>query len=163
MGRAGDLRGGLRQALADDLVEQEFGITVHVERPLAGAFLAKFAAAATSTIALGASLKGQKDRIPEMLKAALPGIAFSAEELSAIAAASDAADFETQLGSLVFGKFGLTFHSKQFEDLLNETHGHTGEDLFIHAMGAHQGLFSGVLRSWDIPRRIGVALGIRFP
>ncbi len=124
---------------------------------------AKFAAAATSTIALGASLKGQKDRIPEMLKAALPGIAFSAEELSAIAAASDAADFETQLGSLVFGKFGLTFHSKQFEDLLNETHGHTGEDLFIHAMGAHQGLFSGVLRSWDIPRRIGVALGIRFP
>jgi len=124
---------------------------------------AKFTAAATSTIALATSLKGQKDRIPEMLKAAMPGITFTAEELSAIAAASDADDFGTQLGSLVFGKLGLTFHSKQFENLLTDTHGHTGEDLFIHAMGAHQGLFSGVLRTWEIPRRIGVALGIRFP
>ncbi|HOY65628.1 MAG TPA: alkaline phosphatase [Candidatus Ozemobacteraceae bacterium] len=124
---------------------------------------ARFAAAATSTIALAAALRGSGDALPERVRAALPGVEFTAAELQQLAAAREAKNFEMQLGSLVFSKLGITFHALETEDHLTDTHGHTGEDLFIHAMGAHQSLFGGVLRTWEIPRRVGVALGIRFP
>ncbi|MBP7635602.1 alkaline phosphatase [Candidatus Ozemobacteraceae bacterium] len=124
---------------------------------------ARFNALATSTIALAAELKGKGSAIPGLLKAAFPGVEFSKAELDHLVAAHESKTFELQLGSFVFAKFGLTFHTPEMEDAMQDTHGHTGEDLFIHAMGAHQNLFSGVLRSWEIPRRIGIAIGIKFP
>ncbi|HOT26906.1 MAG TPA: alkaline phosphatase [Candidatus Ozemobacteraceae bacterium] len=124
---------------------------------------ARFNALATSTIALAAELKGKGDAIPGRLKAAFPGVDFSKAELDRLVAAHESRTFELQLGSVVFAKFGLTFHAPEVEDAMQDTHGHTGEDLFIHAMGAHQNLFGGVLRSWEIPRRIGIAIGIKFP
>jgi len=123
----------------------------------------RFNTLATSTIALATELKGKGSAIPERLRAAFPGVEFSKEELDRLVAAHEANTFELQLGSLVFSKLGLTFHTPEMEELMPDTHGHTGEDLFIHAMGAHQNLFSGVLRSWEIPKRIGIAIGIKFP
>ncbi|HEY9070979.1 MAG TPA: alkaline phosphatase [Candidatus Ozemobacteraceae bacterium] len=124
---------------------------------------ARFAATATSTIALAASLKGSGSAMPARLKAALPGLTFTDAELKELMETPEARELELKLGSILFAKLGLTFHSLETEARLADTHGHTGEDLFIHAMGAHQNLFGGVLRTWEIPRRIGVALGIRFP
>lgn len=123
----------------------------------------RFNALATSTILLAAELKGKGSEIPARLKAVFPNIEFSKEDLDRLVAADASKTLEPELGSVVFGKLGLTFHASGLEDQMPETHGHTGEDLFIHAMGAHQNLFSGVLRSWEITRRIGIAIGIKFP
>lgn len=123
----------------------------------------KFNSLATSTIALSPALQGKGKEIPALLKAALPGIEFSPEELDRLIAGSDSDQFQMLLGSTVFAKLGLEFHSLEFESQKSTTHGHTGEDLFIHAMGAHQNLLGGVMRTWEIPRRVGIALGIKFP
>lgn len=123
----------------------------------------RFNAVATSTIALAAALKGKGKEIPALIKAAFPGIEFSSDELDRLAVDCDSKTFELQLGSLVFPKLGVAFHSVEQEERMPVTQGHSGEDLFIHSMGAHQNLLGGVLRTWEIPRRIGIALGIKFP
>ncbi len=123
----------------------------------------KFRKMATSTMNLSKSLKDRKDRISTVLHSAFPGLEFSEKEISRLLSFSSPADFDAQLGTVVFEKLGLSYYDTPLQAGMKETLGHSGEDLFIHALGAHQGAMGGVIRIWEIPSRLAAVMGFTFP
>ncbi|MFZ2957046.1 MAG: alkaline phosphatase [Candidatus Ozemobacteraceae bacterium] len=118
---------------------------------------------ATSTNALSWYLKDKGDGIPAIMKKLFPTMPFTDIELQDLIVRSKGPEFNAAIGSLFYSKLGLLFLPMEQQLSLKITHGHTGEDLFIHAQGAHQNLFSGTMRIWDIPRRMAAAMGLSFP
>ena len=76
---------------------------------------------------------------------------------------NDYYDVENAIGDVVSSKFGLYYFNAAWQAKMEQTHGHTGEDMFLHAFGSHQGLFSGTMKIWEIPHRMAAALGLGFP
>jgi len=125
-----------------------------------------FRKCATSTIFLARQL-GDKPITAESVKTKLtstfPSLTFTQGEIDSLCSAATPSELEMRLGSIVYGKLGLYFLDSDLIPSMPTTRGHTGEDLFIHAKGCHQGIFGGVLRNWEVGRRIASALGFSFP
>jgi alkaline phosphatase len=122
-----------------------------------------FRRTATSTMALCRSVKHNKEAALELVKTAFPGIELTKAELDKLAAVTEKYDLEAILGQMLFRKLGLDSLDYDLEKGYKAAAGHTGEDLFVHAMGAHQNLFGGVMNIWDIPEKMAAALGLAFP
>lgn len=122
----------------------------------------QFKSLGTSTVYLVQKMKNSPESIAPTLKKAFPGLTFSAEEISHLVNLPKNSDFALELGTIVSAKFGLTFLPSRV-DWEKSAVGHTGEDLFIHTLGCHQGLFGGVIHIWEIPERLAAALGFSFP
>ncbi len=123
----------------------------------------KFKKSATSTMSLAAEFWTRKEALPDRLKVLFPDFGFPPEELTPVLARDNKLDFQTFLGSLVNEKFGFVFLRPEKQVRIKGTWGHTAEDQFLHAQGNHQGLFGGVMHSYEIPRRIAAAMGFAFP
>ncbi len=122
----------------------------------------RFLELATSTLGLAPRLDPADPKFGERLHQLFPGLTFSAADL-AFVREGEAKTFPHRLGNLVFRRLGLAFLPFRGEYPPGTADGHTGEDLFLHALGCHQGLFGGVTRQTDIPRRLAAAMGLRFP
>ncbi|NLI78417.1 MAG: hypothetical protein GX442_18510 [Candidatus Riflebacteria bacterium] len=130
---------------------------------ITGAFAPdRFLALATSTIGLAARLDPADPKLGDRLSQAVPGLTFTEADL-AFLRDGEAKTFPHRLGDLVGRRLGLAFLPVKGEYGHGDADGHTGEDLFLHALGCHQGLFGGVTRQTDIPRRLAAAMGLRFP
>lgn len=122
----------------------------------------RFQRLAASTMALAERLPATAPDLLPQLAATVPGVAFTEADLAFLQAASGK-DYPRRLGYVVNRKLGVEFLPFQREFPKGEAYDHTGEDLFLHALGAHQGLFGGVTRQWEIPRRLAAAMGFVFP
>jgi alkaline phosphatase len=123
----------------------------------------RFRKLATSTFGLAFSLKDRPKESGKVLRKLFPDMRFSADNLAALYKPQDFADLRLQLGNIISEKLGLVFFSPRLQKTMDATHGHTSEDLFIHAMGHHQELFQGAMRIWEVPQRLGLALDIAYP
>ncbi|RCK77923.1 MAG: Alkaline phosphatase [Candidatus Ozemobacter sibiricus] len=122
----------------------------------------KFRRLATSTRLLADRLAATSPDLAAQLAATFPGLTFTAADLAFLRGAT-AKDFPHRLGWMVNRKLGLEFLPYLREFPKGNAYDHTGEDQFLHALGAHQGLFGGVMRQWEIPRRLAAAMGFVFP
>ncbi|MBF0500050.1 MAG: alkaline phosphatase [Candidatus Riflebacteria bacterium] len=124
---------------------------------------AKFKSIATSSNALSRYLIDRGDDIPAIMKRLFPTLTFSEFELHDLTVRSKSPEFSAAVGSLLYSRLGLYFLPLDAQRGMEITHGHTGEDLFIHAQGVHQNLFGGTMRIWEVGKRIATALGLNFP
>ncbi|HNV71718.1 MAG TPA: alkaline phosphatase, partial [Candidatus Ozemobacteraceae bacterium] len=117
-----------------------------------------FRKSAVSTKMLARRIGDAPETLAAELKRAFPALSFSEAELGALKPAPNDEEFEMKLGDLVWGKLGIYFLDTVQSLKQMSTNGHGCEDMFLHAMGAHQNLFQGVMNLTDIPRRIAAAL-----
>lgn len=124
----------------------------------------RFLELATSTIGLAARLDPADPKLGDRLRQTFPGLTFTEADLAHLRE-GEAKTFSHRLGNLLGRQLGLPFLATKGEAAFVPGHpeGHTGEDLFLHALGCHQGLFGGVCRQADVPRRLAAAMGLRFP
>lgn len=119
-----------------------------------------FRQSAVSTKMLAQRIGENPSSLAAELKKSYPALTFSAEELATLKPEKKDEEFELRLGDLVWGKLGIGFMDTQTQMTRSETSGHGCDDQFLHAMGAHQTLFQGVMNLTDVPKRIAAALGL---
>lgn len=81
---------------------------------------------------------------------------FTAEEVAAIREAPDSYEANRRLGRQLALRDGFTWIPRVNDD---DTHGHTGEDVPLYAVGRGAATFAGVLDNTDIPKRLAAMLG----
>ncbi len=122
----------------------------------------RFRLQATSSIYLARQINGRPEAVrPVLTHPALAPLNIGSDEIDALVPHAKDDKLDGRIGTLLFGKLGLTFIDPDRQRRLS-TGGHIGDDLFLHAVGRHQDLFQGVLRQWEIPARIAAAVGLPF-
>ncbi|MBF0408616.1 MAG: alkaline phosphatase [Candidatus Riflebacteria bacterium] len=124
----------------------------------------KFLKIATSTTRIAYEFLSKPDQLGDFLNKNFGSVLqLDQEKILKMKQLKEPMHLSAAIGDLLFKKFGILY--SPYEEIFNSpvTDGHTGEDLFIHAMGFHQNLFGGVMRIQEIPSRLAIALGWKFP
>ncbi|MBF0547472.1 MAG: alkaline phosphatase [Candidatus Riflebacteria bacterium] len=119
---------------------------------------------ATSTRYLEFQFKDKIKELPGYLKNHFSGkIALDEEKLKKFSGTNSNRLKAEAIGDLFNSQLGVELFSYETRKQQPVTSGHTGEDILIHSMGIHQNLFGGVMKIVDIPKKLGIALGLKFP
>ena len=121
---------------------------------------ATFHRTAISTIMLSRRWAEKSSDLNTGLRLTFPRLNFPTDELASLGKARNTPIFEMILGDAVFNKLGISFMDPHLQDRLSRTHGHTGEDLFLHAVGLHQSLFSGTMTLPEVSQRLAATLNL---